>query len=91
MTDTATEPRRLVNADVIRMQHELAMAQATRSPEPSVSVECDDTAKGDTTPTVKLWAPLGCDLAALKAHAQEVARIAVEVHKDVQAHFPRAV
>jgi hypothetical protein len=67
------------------------MAQATREAQPSVSVECSDTAKGDTSPTVKLWAPLGCDLTNLRDHAIEVAAIAVEVHKDVQSNFPRVI
>lgn len=91
MPTDATEPRRLVNADVIRMQHELAMKQAERSPgEPSVSVELDDTAKGDTSPTVKIYAPLGCDLEALALHAAKVREIAVSEHKAARDDFPRA-
>jgi hypothetical protein len=85
---TLTDAYNDMQALLVR-QHEERMAQAARSSEPSVSVECDDTAKGDTTPTVKLYAPLGCDLAALQTHAEEVARIAVDVHKTTRAAFPR--
>jgi hypothetical protein len=90
MTTPETTPPRMNAATLALYQHEERMAQAARFSEPSVSVECDDTAKGDTTPTVKLYAPLGCDLHALEAHAREVARIAVQVHKDTRAAFPRS-
>ena len=89
MSDNGETPRRLVSADYIRMQHEVAMAQAERHAEPSVTVECDDTAKGDTSPTVKVWAPLGCDYDALTDHALKVAEIAAKAHKQVQGEFPR--
>ena len=77
MTD---EPRRLVSADVIRMQHELALAQATRSPEPSVSVDVETTAKGEAKPSVKVYAPMGCDHAALLIHAGQTVDTAVTAY-----------
>ncbi len=86
---TEETPRRMNAATLALYQHEERMAQAARSAEPSVSVECDDTAKGDTTPTVKLYAPLGCDLEALDLHAAKVSEIAVRTHKQVQDEFPR--
>lgn len=90
MSATETEaPRRLVSADVIRMQHELAMAQATRSPEPSVSVEFTLNAKGETQHTVKVYAPAGIVADELDALAQETLQIARAVHDAAREAYPR--
>lgn len=94
MTEPTPEPvaapRRMNAAAVMETMSGLLEAAVTRAPaEPSVSVECDDTAKGDTTPTVKIYAPAGCDLDALEAHAKRVAEIAVQTHKEVREQFPR--
>jgi hypothetical protein len=84
----APAPPRMNAATLALYQHEERMAQAARAAEPTVSVELDSTAKRETTPTVKLYAPLGCDLEALQAHADRVREIAVEQYRKVCADFP---
>lgn len=79
------EPRRLVNADVIRMLHEQIIANATRQSEPWVAVEITDAAKGEVRIITKVSAPLGCDLRALEDHADAVRQIAQQEHADNEA------
>jgi hypothetical protein len=71
-------------------RHLEAMAQAARSAEPSVSVELGANAKRETIPTVKLYAPLGCDEEKLRAHAEMVTRISIEQYETVTARYPAA-
>jgi hypothetical protein len=88
VSESEATPR--MNAATMEQHRHLeAMAHAARASEASVTVECDDTAKGDTTPTIKIYAPLGCDTDALAKHAAKVASLAVKTHKDVQQKFPR--
>ncbi len=89
MPETET-PRRLVNADVIRMQHELALAQATRSGEPYVTVEFTRNAKGDTQISTKVSAPGGTDAAELNALALTVHLEAQAVYDAATAKYPSA-
>jgi hypothetical protein len=82
-----TEPRRLVNADVIRMQHELSMAQATRAAEPYVTVEFTRNAKGETQISTKVSAPSGATLTELNELSERVLRVAkVTYGESVLAH-----
>ena len=74
------EPRRLVNADVIRMLHDQIIANATRQSEPWVTVEITDAAKGEVRIETKVSAPYGCDLDELRIHATMVRRIAEGEH-----------
>lgn len=78
MTD---EPRRLVNADVIRMQHELALAQAARHSEPWVTVEITDAAKGEVRVITKVSVPLSADMGEVEVQAQGAVRVAVNAHE----------
>jgi len=71
-------------------EHEQRMAQAARSGDPSASVELGANAKRETIPTVKLYAPLGVDEDALRAHAELVTRIAIEQYETVTARYPAA-
>lgn len=86
----ADEPRRLVNADVIRMQHELALAQATRSGEPYVTVELSRNAKGETQHSVKISVPVGHSLPEVKDYAESVRIYAVETYEKTSMRFPTA-
>jgi hypothetical protein len=89
-TTEAPIPPRMNAATLALYQHEERMAQAARSAEPSVSVELDANAKRETIPTVKLYAPMNCDLEALREHADKVREIAVEQYGKVTAAFPAA-
>ena len=93
MSDTATgqerkPPRGLAWA--FELLHQERMAQATRSGEPSVSVELGANAKRETIPTMKLYAPQGVEEDALRAHAEMVTRIAIEQYETVTARYPAA-
>jgi len=82
---------RLYSADYIRMQHELALAQATRSGEPWVTVEVTDAAKGEVRAVTKVSVPVGHDLADVETYAKEVARLAVVAHESVTIRKGEAV
>jgi hypothetical protein len=71
-----TERIRPTWAGEVERLHELLVAQATRSAEPSVSAAIETTAKGEAKPDCKVYAPMGCDYEALSAHAEQVADIA---------------
>jgi len=88
-TNETPAPPRMNAATLALYQHEERMAAAARSAEPSVSVELDANAKRETIPTVKLYAPMGCDLDALRKHADKVREIAVEQYGKVTAQFPK--
>lgn len=88
-TPEQEKPRRMNAATVMDTMAPLLKTALARTPaEPTVSVELGATAKRVTQPTVKIHAPLGCDLEALAAHAEQVRLIAVAQYVAVGAQFP---
>jgi hypothetical protein len=70
------------------MQHELALAQATRSGEPYVTVEFTRNAKGETQISTKVSAPAGTDGEKLRELAIIVQREAEAVYDTATARYP---
>lgn len=83
-------PRRLRAADVIdQLQHTIDQL-TTRSGEPYVTVEHTLNAKGDTQTSVKVSAPMGHDLEALRDYASAVEVIALDTYSAAVGRYPRA-
>ena len=78
-------------ATLAHYQHEERMAQLTRTVarDPSVSAGVETTAKGEPKPDVKVEAPMGCDMDALRAHALAVVDIEVEAYGRAVAALAR--
>lgn len=91
MTDeTTTAPRRLRAQDVIDAQQKTIDQLTTRtSAEPYVTVEHTLNAKGDTQTTVKVTAPLGCDVDTLTVFAQYVETLSYKTYTDAIGRYPR--
>ena len=58
----------------------MVRAQAVKRAEPTVEMEYTDAAKGEVRAITKVYAPMGCDLAALTSFAQTVAHITSAAH-----------
>lgn len=87
---TPEAPRRLRAQDVIDAQQAIIEQLLTRSPgEPTVTVEHTLNAKGDTQTSVKVSAPMGCDMGALENFSSEVETIAAQTYQDATARYPR--
>lgn len=85
-------PRRLRAQDVIDAQAKTIEQLLTRSPgEPYVTVEHTLNAKGDTQTSIKVSAPMGCDLGELETHAADVESVAAHVYDQATGRYPRAV
>lgn len=87
MTDEA--PRRLRAQDVIDAQQRTIEQLTTRSGEPYVTVEHTLNAKGDTQTSVKVSAPMGHDVDALREYAAHVEGLAAETYNTAIARHPR--
>lgn len=87
MSESET-PRRLVSADVIRMQHEALTAALTRTAEPYVTVEFTRNAKGETQISTKISAPVNGEGFDLHAAATAVYNEAQSVYETATRRYP---